>query len=123
MFVLDVGVGEWDGTVAHANNPQRRDVQLLPGNGYLVIQLVSDNPGVWPLHCHIAWHVSGGLYVNVMVSISPQWGDGTRTTLTRGQQKPNDVRQMQIPQVLAQTCTDWHAYSHHNVVDEIDSGL
>ncbi|KAI9843981.1 MAG: hypothetical protein M1838_002387 [Thelocarpon superellum] len=104
MFVLDVGVGEWDGTVAHANNPQRRDVQLLPGNGYLVIQLVSDNPGVWPLHCHIAWHVSGGLYVNVM-------------------QKPNDVRQMQIPQVLAQTCTDWHAYSHHNVVDEIDSGL
>ena len=49
-------------------NPQRRDVQLLRPEGYLVLQFETDNPGVWPLHCHIAWHVSGGLYVNVMVS-------------------------------------------------------
>ena len=31
-----------------------------------MIEFTADNPGVWPFHCHIAWHVSGGLYMNVM---------------------------------------------------------
>lgn len=69
MFILSEGVGDWDGsTIVNAQNPQRRDVQLLRPNGYMVVQLDADNPGVWPFHCHIAWHVSGGLYVNIMVS-------------------------------------------------------
>ena len=68
MYVLDEGLGEWDGsTVVRAQNPQRRDVQLLQPKGYMVVQIDADNPGVWPFHCHIAWHVSGGLYVNIMV--------------------------------------------------------
>ncbi|KAI9846740.1 MAG: hypothetical protein M1838_001147 [Thelocarpon superellum] len=104
MFVLDAGFGEWDGTITNPHNPQRRDVQMVPARGYMVVQLVSDNPGVWPFHCHIAWHVSQGLYSNIM-------------------QRPQEVRQMQIPQVMAQTCDDWHEYSSNNVVDEIDSGL
>jgi FtsP/CotA-like multicopper oxidase with cupredoxin domain len=54
MFVLDVGEGTWDGTtVINPANPQRRDVQLLPSNGYMVLQITADNPGAWPLHCHI----------------------------------------------------------------------
>jgi len=54
MFVLDVGEGSWDGTtVINPANPQRRDVQLLPSNGYMVLQITADNPGAWPLHCHI----------------------------------------------------------------------
>ena len=70
MFVLDEGVGEWDGTtVVNAENPQRRDVQVLRAQGYIVVQIDADNPGVWPFHCHIAWHVSAGLYINVMVRI------------------------------------------------------
>jgi len=76
MYVLDEGMGEWDGTVVNAQNPMRRDVQLLrpndgSNNGYIVMQIDADNPGVWPFHCHIAWHVSGGLYVNILVSICP----------------------------------------------------
>ncbi len=34
--VLAVGSGTWDGTVVNPSNPQRRDVNLLPGLGYLV---------------------------------------------------------------------------------------
>ena len=68
MFVLSEGLGSWDGTIKHAKNPQRRDVQLLQPLGYMVMQINAENPGVWPFHCHIAWHVSGGLYVNILVS-------------------------------------------------------
>lgn len=54
MFVLDEGVGQYDGSsVVRPTNPQRRDTQSLRPNGYLVAQLVADNPGVWPFHCHI----------------------------------------------------------------------
>ncbi|MCJ1231801.1 hypothetical protein MMC12_008480, partial [Toensbergia leucococca] len=107
--VLAEGTGTWDGTVVHASNTQRRDVQLLqpgtPGDpGYLVIQYNTDNPGVWPFHCHIAWHVSGGLYINTM-------------------ERPDLINELQIPLVMAQTCRDWATYSGHNVVEEIDSGL
>ena len=60
FWVLAEGIGTWDGTVVNPENPQRRDVQLLQGvdedtPGYLVVEVVADNPGVWPLHCHIAW--------------------------------------------------------------------
>lgn len=74
MHVLAEGTGTWDGTVVNPSNPARRDTQLLrpldaSGNpGYLVMQFDADNPGMWPFHCHIAWHVSGGLYINILVS-------------------------------------------------------
>lgn len=77
FYVVAEGVGTWNGSV-DSGNVQRRDVQLLQpsdstGPGYLVVEFVTDNPGVWPLHCHIAWHVSSGLYVNIMVSSSHGW--------------------------------------------------
>ncbi|PYH43919.1 multicopper oxidase [Aspergillus saccharolyticus JOP 1030-1] len=43
------------------DNPRRRDAVLLPSNGFIVIAFKTDNPGVWTLHCHIAWHASAGL--------------------------------------------------------------
>ncbi|ETS74440.1 hypothetical protein PFICI_14306 [Pestalotiopsis fici W106-1] len=48
------------------DNPTRRDVTMLPGNGYLVLAFKADNPGNWLFHCHIAWHVSGGLSSDFM---------------------------------------------------------
>jgi len=49
-------------------NPPRRDTAMLvgsagPGNpaGYTVIGFETDNPGAWLMHCHIVWHVDGGL--------------------------------------------------------------
>lgn len=105
MFVLDEGVGEWDGkTVINPLNPQRRDVQLLQGNGYMVLQINADNPGAWPLHCHIAWHVSAGLYVTVV-------------------ERPADIAQLQIPSIMAETCRSWSAFTGEGPIDQIDSGL
>lgn len=48
------------------NNPARRDVVLLPKGGYIVIAFKVDNPGAWLLHCHIAWHASGGLALQIL---------------------------------------------------------
>lgn len=111
MYILAAGTGTWDGTVVNSQNTQRRDVQLLPNGvsdsepGYIVVQLDSDNPGVWPFHCHIAWHVSAGLYVNLL-------------------ERPQDVQnEMQIPSISAQTCRDWSAWTGDHIPDEIDSGL
>lgn len=111
MYILAVGTGQWDGTVTNPSNPQRRDVQLLPNAvsstepSYIVVQIDADNPGAWPFHCHIAWHVSAGLYINIL-------------------EDPKAIkRDMQIPSIMAQTCRDWSAWSGDHVVDEIDSGL
>jgi hypothetical protein len=48
------------------DNPPRRDVALLPKNGYLIIAFRADNPGVWLMHCHIAWHASSGLALQIL---------------------------------------------------------
>ena len=31
-----------------------------------MIAFKTDNPGAWLMHCHIAWHVSGGLSVDFL---------------------------------------------------------
>ena len=85
MFVLAVGTGSWDGKVVNPKNPQRRDTQLVPANGHLVIQLMGDNPGVWPLHCHISWHLSAGMLVNLVL-------------------QPEELERMQVPEAVQQTC-------------------
>ena len=57
----------WNGLVnLNRKNPPRRDVALLPSNGYLIIAFKSDNPGAWLLHCHIAWHASSGLALQML---------------------------------------------------------
>jgi Multicopper oxidase len=66
FWVLAEGTGTWDGTVVNPRNPPRRDVQIMKGGtsdtpGYLVLEFEADNPGVWPLHCHIAWYVGFSL--------------------------------------------------------------
>ena len=48
------------------DNPPRRDVALLPGTGYVAIAFRTDNPGVWLMHCHIAWHASSGLALQIL---------------------------------------------------------
>lgn len=72
FWILAEGNGEWDGTITHPSNPLRRDTLQVEaanaaGPGYIVIEFEADNPGVWPLHCHVAGHASTGLYLNVLV--------------------------------------------------------
>ncbi|KAI4862115.1 putative multicopper oxidase [Hypoxylon rubiginosum] len=104
--VLSAGPGPWDGSLdADASNALRRDTHILPPNGHLVVQFETDNPGVWPFHCHVAWHVSAGFDVNI---------------LERAQDLVNLPN---TAEVMNQTCTAWDAWSATNVVDQIDSGL
>lgn len=56
------------------DNPARRDVAMLPANGYLFIAFQVDNPGAWLMHCHIAFHASSGLalqYIEQPKKIKP----------------------------------------------------
>ncbi|KAL9126844.1 MAG: hypothetical protein Q9217_004171 [Psora testacea] len=60
------------------DNPPRRDVALLPGDGYLAIGFRTDNPGIWIMHCHIAWHASSGLALQIrennhQINLSPDF--------------------------------------------------
>ena len=49
------------------SNPTRRDTTMLPALGFLVLAFNSgSNPGAWLFHCHLAWHVSQGLSVQVL---------------------------------------------------------
>ncbi|KAM0350139.1 hypothetical protein ACHAPU_003303 [Fusarium lateritium] len=105
MYVLHEGPGSWDGTIINKHNPQRRDVVQVRANGHLVIQFdAGDNPGVWPFHCHIAWHVSAGL-------------------LTQFLTNPDEVKKLRIPNVVAETCRQWGRWTLTNIPAQIDSGL
>lgn len=103
--VLSSGTGPWDGTIINADNPLRRDTHVMPPNGHLVVQFETDNPGVWPFHCHVAWHASAGFFVNFL-------------------ERPLDLpKRKEIPRVMKETCTAWDKYSETSVVNQIDSGL
>lgn len=38
-------------------------------------------------------------------------------------ERPDDISSMEIPDIMAQTCRDWNAYTSGAVVDQIDAGL
>jgi len=68
------------------------------------MQFNLDNPGTWPFHCHIAWHVSAGLQVTLV-------------------ERPKDIMNIPIPQSKYDECKAWNSYTNGIVVDQIDSGL
>ncbi|QIW99986.1 hypothetical protein AMS68_005504 [Peltaster fructicola] len=103
--VLAAGFGTWDGTIVNASNPQRRDTQLIAPNGYLVVQIELDNPGVWAFHCHVAWHISEGMNINIL-------------------EKPSDiVNNLHVPGTAADNCRNWSklANSYQSLLNEFSS--
>ncbi|KAI9172516.1 Ascorbase and Cu-oxidase [Paramyrothecium foliicola] len=105
MYVLHEGPGAWDGTIVRAANPARRDVIQVRGSGHVVIQFdAASNPGVWPFHCHIAWHVSQGLLTSFLTN-------------------PAAVERMRVPNTVAETCRQWGKWTDTNIPEQIDSGL
>lgn len=68
------------------SNPVRRDVALLPPSGFIVLAFRSDNPGTWLMHCHIAFHLHGGLGIQVIErksEIARVVGSGNRAEMNR----------------------------------------
>ena len=46
--------------------PIMRDTISVPGQGWAKIRFISDNPGVWLLHCHIDWHMYNGFMATMI---------------------------------------------------------
>lgn len=38
-------------------------------------------------------------------------------------ERPEDIKQQRIPEVVAQTCIDWEAWTKRNVVELVDAGV
>ncbi|TGJ82599.1 hypothetical protein E0Z10_g6148 [Xylaria hypoxylon] len=52
-------------TTWNLDNPMRRDTVTVPAYSHIVIRFETDNPGLWALHCHVAWHMEGGMFVSL----------------------------------------------------------
>ncbi|EGD93868.1 multicopper oxidase [Trichophyton tonsurans CBS 112818] len=75
------------------DNPPRRDVVLLPSNGFVVIAFKADNPGSWLMHCHIAWHASAGLALQIL--------EDKNDVVKYLKSHPEDVKEMR------RVCDNW----------------
>ncbi|KAH8883756.1 laccase-1 [Thozetella sp. PMI_491] len=91
-----------------SSNPPRRDVTMLPPKGWLIVAFKTDNPGAWLMHCHIAWHVSGGLSVDFL-------------------ERPNDLRSgisAADAAAFEANCNAWRSYYPQlDPFKQDDSGL
>ncbi|KAK3348239.1 multicopper oxidase-domain-containing protein [Neurospora tetraspora] len=87
FWILDQSTGTFDASTSPNNfktkNPPRRDVAALPGNGYLAIAFMPDNPGAWLCHCHIAWHASEGLSLEFLEREADIQADVSNSDLTQ----------------------------------------
>ncbi|KAI9797575.1 MAG: hypothetical protein M1835_007839 [Candelina submexicana] len=75
-------------------NPPRGDVVLLLLGGFVVIAFKADNPGSWLLHCHISWHASSGLALQIL-------------------ERQHKYKEMMTPERLAdtnRTCNEWKTW-------------
>ncbi|KAI1321239.1 Cupredoxin [Xylariaceae sp. FL0255] len=108
-FIGDYGTC-WDGTIVNPNNPQRRDSHMLLPQSYIVIQWDLDNPGIWPLHCHTAWHLSAGMAMMVL-------------------ERPDDLNNygleeyISISNTIGETCKGWDTWSNGHTVEQVDDGI
>ncbi|XP_053376805.1 uncharacterized protein LOC123529415 [Mercenaria mercenaria] len=49
--------------------PPLKDTIVVPTGGYVVVRFISDNPGMWFLHCHIDLHNTNGM--GMVINASP----------------------------------------------------
>ncbi|KAK7714693.1 hypothetical protein SLS63_011667 [Diaporthe eres] len=106
FWVLGQGVGKYDAASADLQtvNVPRRDVVLLPASGWVAFAFITDNPGVWLTHCHIAWHTSEGLAVQMV-------------------ERQSEIAGLIDSTELTDTCDAWNAYATDAKLVQDDSGL
>ncbi|KAI4725634.1 hypothetical protein E4T49_06650 [Aureobasidium sp. EXF-10728] len=112
FYVLAAGYGNYgSGTALNLDNPPRRDVAFMPGDGptgqggHLVIAFFTDNPGVWLMHCHIGWHVAMGFALQFIEGKEQIKDTVTDTCLV------NDV------------CNNWRPWAQEKGIYVDDSGV
>ncbi|KAF2674123.1 hypothetical protein BT63DRAFT_419433 [Microthyrium microscopicum] len=113
FYVIASGTGAGTSPTYTLNNPVRRDTQQIPGNngtpgqgGYIVIAFQADNPGAWLMHCHIPFHISGGLGVQFV-------------------ERPSEiVGSLGDTSIFTDGCNAWNAPANVKVIEpQPDSGL
>lgn len=63
----DLHTPHWHGETLILDGRTRTDVvELLPASMH-VADLVTDNPGTWLFHCHVAGHIEAGMYTTFVV--------------------------------------------------------
>lgn len=106
--ILAQGVGPYGSNVKlKTDNPPRRDTALLPAKGHLVIAFLTNNPGVWLLHCHIGWHAAEGFSMQFVV---------------REEEIPDLVSDQEYED-MEKGCKAWHDFSHKMEMEQDDSGI
>jgi hephaestin len=63
---FDIHVIHWHGNDATANGMRTDAVQVLPA-GMAIADMVPDNPGTWLFHCHVNFHLEGGMIARYQV--------------------------------------------------------
>ncbi|KDQ55438.1 multicopper oxidase [Jaapia argillacea MUCL 33604] len=86
FWVMDIGVGRYQGGAFNNTNPMMRDTFVIPAYSHAIIRFVADNPGFWVFHCHIAWHMAAGLLYTFNIL-------------------PSQSANFQIPQYMIDQCT------------------
>ncbi|KIV98193.1 hypothetical protein PV10_01870 [Exophiala mesophila] len=105
FYVLGTGTGIYNNSqTLQYKNPPRRDVAMLPASGYLVLAFITDNPGAWLMHCHVAWHVGLGLGAQFL-------------------EEPDKITSLGIGSDFEKQCTDWNTYTQTAIFGQSDSGL
>lgn len=112
FHILARGYGTYDSSVElNLVNPPRRDVAFLPGDGptgqggFMVLAFLTDNPGVWLMHCHIGWHVAMGFALQ-FIEAQPLIKDTVSDSC-----------------MLNNVCTTWRNHADLNDIITDDSGV
>ncbi|EMS55299.1 Laccase-19 [Triticum urartu] len=75
FFVLATGLGNYnpktDPKKFNYHNPQLRNTVHVPRTGWAVVRFVTDNPGMWYLHCHFEFHIIMGMATAFIVENGP----------------------------------------------------
>lgn len=79
---------------------------MLPAWGWLLVAWRTNNPGVWLFHCHVGWHVSQGLGVQVLERLDAL-GDGGGGSLG----------------TVEQNCGNWAGWYPGSTWKQDDAGL
>ncbi|KAH7913243.1 Cupredoxin [Hygrophoropsis aurantiaca] len=58
--------GQGSATTWNLDNPMRRDTVTVPASSHVILRFLADNPGMWAFHCHVAWHMEGGMFVQFL---------------------------------------------------------
>ncbi|KAI8686049.1 Laccase 4 [Fusarium keratoplasticum] len=106
--ILAQGPGPYGPNITlNTKNPPRRDTALLPASGHLVLAFLTDNPGVWLMHCHIGWHAAEGFSLQFVV---------------REDEIPALISEQQAKDIN-QGCKAWKEFTHNSEMEQDDSGI